>query len=130
MLLSSLLADSRQEIFGSVSPPPGVDKFNSQAGSTGATSGIGIILFASHLIQLITIVAGLWVFFNFVSAGFLYITSSGESATHTKVKDQITMSVLGLVIIIGAYTATALISLFLFGRADYILNPVIQGPTP
>jgi hypothetical protein len=131
MFFSTLLAaDTRKDIFGSVSPPPGVDKFNASAATIGAGSNIGIILFASNLLKLVTIVAGLWVLFNFISAGYLYVTSAGDSGNHNKVKDQITMSVLGLIIIVGAYTGTALISFFLFGDAGFILNPVIQGPTP
>jgi hypothetical protein len=135
-MLSKLLAavvapePGTNTIFGTVSPPPGVDKFNAQASSVGATTNIGLILFISNLIKVGTIIAGVWVLFNFISAGFIYITNSGESSSHNKVKDQITMSVLGLIIIVGAYTATAVISYFLFGSPDFILNPTIKGPTP
>jgi hypothetical protein len=62
-------------------------------------------------------------------AGWMYITNSGDSNVHGKVRDQITNSVLGLIVIVLAYTITALLGLLLFGRADYFLNPTIPTPT-
>ncbi len=109
-------------VFGKVNPPPGVSQYNTQAG------GIGIILFASNLIKIATVVAGVWVLFNIITAGYLYITESGNSGTATKVKDQITSSVLGLIIIVLSHTLIALISFFLFKDATFILNPKITGP--
>lgn len=136
MLLTQLLAAAggaaagrtgSSSVFGEVSPPPGVDAFNS---AVGGSDGIGIILFFSSLIRVATIVAGLWVLWNIISAGYIYITESGQSSAHNKVKDQITMSVMGLVLIVASYTIVALISLFFFGDATFILNPKISGPTP
>jgi hypothetical protein len=118
-MLSTIFFSS---VFGKVNPPPGVSNYNAQAG------GIGIILFASNLIKIATIVAGVWVLFNIITAGYLYITESSNSGTANKVKDQITSSVLGLIIIVLAHSLIALISFFLFKDATFILNPKITGP--
>ncbi len=88
------------------------------------------MVFVSNILQFATLAAGLWTLFNFVLAGYTYITSSGDSSAHGKVKDKITMSVLGIVIIVASYTAAGIIGLVFFGRADYILNPTISGPGP
>src|SRR5579859_8143697 len=104
MSLSHLIADAN-DFLGKVAPPPGVDQFNSNS-----AGGIGIILFISNIIKLATIIAGIWVLFNFITAGYIYITSGGDSAANNKVKDQLTSSVLGLIVIVGAYTIIALIS--------------------
>jgi len=109
-------------VFGVINPPQGVDKYNAQV--PGA-DGIGIIIFASNIIKLVTIVAGLIVFINFILAGYNYITADGNASAHEKARNQITMSVVGLILIVMAYTITALISLFVFGDAGYILNPVV-----
>ncbi len=124
MLLGHLLAQANDitNTFGTVSPPPGVDVYNTTAG------GIGLILFVSRVIRTLTIVAGVWVLFNIISAGFDYISSSGDSSVPNKVKDKIQMSVLGLVIIIAAYTIIAIISFVLFGNPGFILSPQLQGP--
>lgn len=119
-----LIADSATDIVGTIKAPVGVDKFN--AASIAAGSGnIGLIIFISNLIRLATIIAGIWVLFNFVTAGYTYITSQGEAKAADQVKNQITSSVLGLIIIVAAYTVIAIISFLLFGDAGFILNPSI-----
>jgi len=110
-------------VFGEVNDPAGVSQYNVQAGGN-----IGIIIFASNIIRVFTIVTGIIVMFNFVRAGFDFIIHSDDTGTQAKVKDRITMSVIGLVIIAAAYTAAALIGLIFFGNAGYILNPVFTGP--
>jgi len=109
------------ETFGKIAKPVGVGRFDA------ATGGIGLLGFVSALIQLGTVVAGLWVMFNFIMAGYTYITSSGDSAAHGKVAQKITNSVAGLIIIVLAYAFAALIGLLFFGKADYILNPTLRS---
>lgn len=113
-----------QEIFGTIQKPVGVSELDDESGGE-----IGLLLFVSNLIRVATVIAGLWVMVNFVLAGYQYITSAGDSGTQGKVRDQITMSVVGLVLIVSAYMITALISTLLFGDPNYILNPTIPGPT-
>jgi hypothetical protein len=122
--------DNPSSVFGTVKPPVGVDKFNALAGggSGGSGTGIGIVIFISNIIKLATIVAGIIVFINFILAGFTYITSDGNASANDKVKNQVTMSVLGLILIIASYTIIAILSFLLFGKPDYILNPHICGP--
>lgn len=120
MLISTLIANAG-DIIGTVNPPQGVQQY-------GDVSQGGLILFVSNIIKLLTIVGGIWVLFNFILAGYTYITSQGESSAATKVKDQITSSVIGLIIIVVSYTIIALLSLLLFGDAGFILNPKIPSP--
>ncbi len=110
------------DIFGTVEPPAGVAGYD-------AGAEIGLLSFIATLIDVATVVAGIWVFINIVLAGYTYITSSGDTGAHGKVRDRITMSVMGLVIIAFAYLFAAVIGLIFFGNADYFLNPTIQGPT-
>lgn len=122
-----------ESVFGPVDPPPGVAEFNAQVDPVvGGPDGerIGLIIFASNLIRIATIVAGIIVFVNFILAGYAYISSDGSAKVNEQVKNQLTYSVIGLVIIIASYTIIAIISLLLFGKADFILNPTITGPTP
>ena len=124
-LLDALIAQGDfTSTFGTIEAPEGVKNFN-----TASPSGIGLILFISNIIKLATIVAGIWVFFNLISAGFDYVTSAGDSGMHNKVREKITMSIIGLILIVGAYTITAIISFVLFGKPGFILNPDIpQAP--
>ncbi len=111
-------------VFGNVDAPPGVAQYNADS-----ASGIGLIPFISTLIRIATIVAGIIVFINFILAGYAYISSDGSSKVNEQVRNQLTFSVIGLVIIVASYTIIAIISLLLFGKADFILNPTISGPT-
>ena len=112
-----------QDVFGRVQPPLGVDRYNAQS-----PDNLGIVLFISNLIKLATLIAGIWVLINFILAGYTYLNSAGDSGAHSKVRDQMTMSVIGLVIIVTSYTLTALISYVVFGDPGYVLNPQLQGP--
>lgn len=115
-------------IFGEVSPPPGVAEYDKAALASGAD--IGLLLFVSNMIKLVTVVAGLFVIFNVVYAGIIYISSMGDSKAHSQVRDQITYSVVGLVIIVASYAIAMLIGLIFFGDATFIISPKICGPTP
>lgn len=117
--LSTLLA--QDSVFGKVSPPPGVDKY-SPAGV------IGIVPFMTNLIRLATIGAGLFVMVNFIYAGYLYISSGGDTGVNKKVITIVTNSLIGLALIVGSFALTAVVGLIFFGDATFILNPVICGP--
>lgn len=114
---------SAQDAVGSIEVTPGIERFDTQAG------GIGLMLFVSTLIRFATIIAGIWVLFNFILAGYTYLTSSGDAGAHGKVQNKITMSVLGLILIVATYTLIGIIGFIFFGDAGYILNPEISGPT-
>lgn len=114
------------DVFGKIEPPAGVDKYNSTP-EAAAAGGVGLILFVSNIIRFATVIAGIWVFVNFILAGWTYITSSGDAGAHKKVSEKLTMSVMGIMIIVGAYTVAALIGLIVFGDAKYILSPTLKG---
>jgi hypothetical protein len=121
-MLSTLLADT---VFGTIEPPKGVKEYNAGVSGDG---GIGVFVFMRYGIQLFMAFCGLYVLYNLLMAGYTFISSQGEAKAYTTVRDQIVASAIGMVLIVGSYTATALISYVFFGRADYILNPVINGP--
>jgi hypothetical protein len=121
--MSRLIADS-SDVFGTINVPQGVAEYNTAAG------GIGILLFVSRIVQLIFIVGGIIVVYNFISAGFVYLTSEGDSKAHEKVKNQVTYSVIGLVMLVLSFGFASLLGTLFFGDPTFFLNPVIQGPTP
>lgn len=123
MTTHTLIAQA--DIFGKVSPPPGVASYDTQAGG-----GIGLIAFVSTLLQIATVLLGLWVFMQFFFAGYEYVTSSGDTGAHNKVKDRLTMSITGLVIIVGSYSIAALLGLIFFGDATFIINPKLESIVP
>jgi len=123
LLPMGVSAQTTSPLFGTIEPPVGVDKYQSQVDS----GEIGIILFVSNVIRLITIVAGIWTMLNFVLAGWIYITSSGDSDAGSKVSTKMINSVMGFVIVALSYTIAAIIGLLVFGDASYIINPQLTS---
>lgn len=108
-------------IIGGVKPPSAVQAVNDASG------GIGLVYFASRLLDFGSIIAGILVMLNFLVAGFMYITSAGNTATNEKVRDRISWSFVGMIVIVGAYALAGIGGLIFFGDATYILQPQLQG---
>jgi hypothetical protein len=114
---------------GGVSPPGAIHTLNVAAGAQTDSEGnnIGIIIFISNLIRLFAIVAGIWAMFNLIMGGYTFITSMSDAGAMAKVQNSITMTIIGLAIIAGAYIIAAVIGALLFGDPNFILNPQLQG---
>lgn len=120
LLLNSHLVMAAPSVFGEIEAPAGVSNFNDDA-----EGGIGILIFISNMIKFSSVIAGIWVMFNFIFAGFTYVTSNGDSSAYGKIGEKLSLSVTGLVLIVAAYTIAGIISLIIFGDATYIINPQI-----
>lgn len=116
---------------GGVTPPGAINSFNGRASIGGGPSNrgesIGIIVFVSNLLKVFAIVAGMWAMFNLAIAGYTFITSMSDAGAMDKVKNSMTMTVIGLAIIAGAYIIAAVIGALMFGDANFILKPEITG---
>ncbi len=111
------------ELIGTVQVPGGVGSMNIDAG--GSLGSIGILLMVSKLLQIVTVIASIWVTVNLVYAAYTYLAGGGKPANHQKANDILTMSIIGLIIIVSAYTFAGLIGLLFFGDAAAIINPTI-----
>ncbi|MFH1967732.1 MAG: hypothetical protein ABIJ03_04445 [Patescibacteria group bacterium] len=120
---STLLAQAPQleDVVGMIDTPPGIDKQITAAGIGPGDNAL--LFFISNLLRIATILVGVWVLFNVLLAGYDFISSQGKSDAYQKVRDKLTMSVIGLLLITVAYTIGGLIGLILFGDAGYLLNP-------
>lgn len=116
-------ANTGSDIFGTINAPQGVDKFNQAAGG-----GIGLLVFLSRIIQFVFVIGGIVVVYNFISAGFIYLTSGGDSQAHEKVKNQITYSIYGLLILLLSFAFASLLGALFFENPAFFINPEIRGP--
>jgi len=118
------------ESIGGIEAPPGVEQQNTEFQTeTGAgEDDIALFFFLNKFIVIANVVAGVWVLVNLTIASYDFITSEGKPEVMQKVKDKITMSVIGLAILVLVYMAVALISTLLFGDASFILSPTLSGP--
>ncbi len=112
------------ELIGNINPPAGVGTTNIE---TGGIENIGILLMVSRLLQIVTVVASIWVAVNLIYAAYIYLSSGGKADSHQKVNNILTMSITGLLIIVSAYTFAGLIGLIFFGDASYLINPTITA---
>lgn len=88
----------------------------------------GLPSFISNVVTVIFVAAGLYAFFNFMIAGFTYITAGGDTKKIEAALYSINMSLVGLIIMVGAAAITGIVSFVLFGDAGAILAPSITGP--
>lgn len=113
---------------GGVDLPEGIKQFNDSSGGDDlGGESIGIIVFISNLLKVFAIICGIWAMFNFVVGGYTFITSMSDAGAYEKVRNSITMTIIGLAIIAAAYTIAGLIGLLMFGNAGFILNPQLDG---
>lgn len=104
--------------FGTINPPP-----------TGYGSvGTGLPSFITNVITVVFAAAGLFAFFNLMIAGFSYISAGGDEKKIMAATQSINMSLIGLVVMVGAAAITGIVSFLLFGSATAILSPTITGP--
>lgn len=89
---------------------------------------VGLPSFISNVITIIFAAAGLFAFFNLMIAGFSYVTAGGDEKKIAAATSSINMSLMGLVVMVGAAAITGIVSFLLFGSATAILAPEITGP--
>lgn len=117
------------QAFGAIDNPLVQINGNSYGDLTGQGGvGGGLVGFISNGIRLFIVAAGLYVLFNLLTAGLDYITSEGDPKGAESAKSKIMNSLVGIVIIAGAFAGTAIASKILFGSYSTILNPTIYGP--
>lgn len=115
-------AECGSAIIGGVEPPTAIASINEQSGSE-----IGLVFFASRVINFANIVAGILVMINFVLAGFLYITGAGNASNMVKINQRMLWSVVGVLMIVGSYTLAAIFGLVFYGDPTFIITPTLTG---
>jgi len=126
IVVGYVLAADGDSVIGKIIMPGPLE--GGYGGAFSAAEGKGLIGFASNLIKLVMVLAGIWSFLNIIFAGFNYITQSTNPEAIANANKQIYMSLLGLVIIVGSFVLAGILGYLLFGRADAILIPQIYGP--
>lgn len=107
-------------VVGNINPPPGVNKY---------AAGIsGIVPFLNNIIKFLIVIAGIYVLFNIILAGFQFINAGGDPKNVEKAWNKIWQSVLGLIIVAGSFVLAAIFGYLVFGDATAILNPKIYTP--
>lgn len=106
-----------QSLGPKIGPPTGI-----------APIGSGFPQLISNIITLATIIAGLMVLFNFILAGYSFLTAGGDPKKVQQSLNKIWQSLVGLIIIIAAVAISSIIGKIFFDNASFFLKPTITGP--
>lgn len=112
-LLIPSLAHAQNSVIGQIAPPP-------QLRATELTDTTTII---SIIIKLFVIVAGLFSLWQFLTAGFAYITSNGDKGKISQATAKLNMAIIGLVLVGSSLVITGILSWAIFGSPVKILFP-------
>ena len=107
-------------LFGNITPPFNYTGYND-------IPGTGLQEFGSAIIMLITTLSGLVVLFNFISAGYLYLSSPGEPAKLVEAGNKMLYSLIGLAVISAAFILAGILGWLFFKDAGFLINPVFQN---
>lgn len=110
-----------QNPFGTIQPPPGVATY-------GVLSQGGLVIFLNNLLKLMVVGAGIYTLFQLILAGYQFISAGGDSKAIGEAWGKIWQSLVGLLIVAGAFTLAALFGYLIFGDVMAILQPKIFTP--
>lgn len=114
------------DIFGPISPPPGVNQWIPK-GSSGDVAR-GLLPFANAIVKLLIVVGGLYAFLNIIFAGYQFMSAGGDSKQMEKAWAKIWQSLLGLLIVAGSFVLAVIFGKLLFNDPMAILQPQIYTP--
>ena len=107
--------------FGTISQPAHLRGFSSVQGG-------GIAQLLNIAFQTLIVVAGIYAVFNFLFAGYSFLSAGNDPKKITDAWAKIWQSILGLVVTAGAFVLAAIVGKLVFGDYNALLNPTI--PTP
>lgn len=113
------------EGIGNVGKPSVLNNFADVEGG-----GLGQLL--NLIMNLMIVMGGIYALFNFLLAGYAFLSAGDDSKKIEGAWARIYQSVIGLLIMGGAFVLAAIFGQLLFGSWTFILNPQIPevGVTP
>lgn len=109
-------------IFGDIAKPLNYTGYN-EIGNPSQ----GLAEFGSAVIILITTISGLITLFNFISAGYLYISYPSDPGKLTEAGNKMLYSLIGLAVIASAFILAGIIGWLFFKDSGFLINPVFQN---
>lgn len=96
------------KLFGTISPPPGIENLVQKGGNTAA-GGIGAFL--NNVIQLIYSLAGVILIFMIIYAAIQWMSSGGDKEAIAKARARIVHAVIGIILLALAFLISKYIGL-------------------
>lgn len=91
-----------------------------KSGDAAQEAGKQLNKLIGTIIGVLTAVAAIWFIFQFIIAGYQWIQSGGEKSNLEQARDKITNSLIGLILVVGAWIIIGIVGNILDLK---ILNP-------
>lgn len=107
--------------WGTVAPPPAFEDRIMAGGGL-------LFVYVNNFIKILIVAAGMFTLFNFITAGYTFITSGGNPDKVEEAWTKIWHSFLGLVVIAASFVLAGIAGQLLFKDATYFLQFRIWTP--
>ena len=121
--MDNLLA---QFTIGSIRPPVPPWIYGSIISGEGGQGGL--TLFATNIIRLIIVIGGLYAFFNFIFAGYAFLSAGGDPKKIVDAWGKIWQTIVGVIFMFVAFLIGAVISALFYGGPLVIFRLRLFGP--
>lgn len=115
-----------QEVdLGTIGGGKGLGPFGEITGDLSTQKALGLTKVTqavSSVIGIMTVAAGIWFIFQFLTGGFFWMTSAGDKSKLHEARERITNAFIGLLIVVSGWSILALAGQF-FGYDILISNP-------
>ncbi len=119
--LLTALPVQAQPVFGPITLPPDLGIYGSDRGS-------GLFTFMNILIKLLMALAGIFSVFQFLAAGYGFMSAGGDAQKMATAWAKIWQSLIGLVVVASSLVLAGVAGQVIFGDWNALLNPTIYGP--
>jgi len=106
-------------VIGKINPPPT---------AYGDLQSRGLVSFLNNVVSLLITLSGIFVLVNFVMAGYLYLSASGNPQKTAQAGSKILNSLLGLIIIAAAFIIAQIIGQVVFNDRGALIHFYIYSP--
>ncbi|MEI8067987.1 MAG: hypothetical protein WCG91_03530 [Candidatus Shapirobacteria bacterium] len=90
-----------------------------------SVDGSGLFIFINNILKFTAVIAGLFLVFQIITAGYIYISANGDPKKTEQAWAKIWQAILGFIIVAAAFVIAAVIGKI---TGTNPLTPTIYGP--
>lgn len=115
-------------IFGTIDNPFNPSRLNVPGYVAAGTKGEGLVILLNNLLKFAIVVAGLYTFWNIISAGYMFMSAGGEAKHIQKAWEKIWMSLIGLLVTAGAFVLAGIFGRLIFNDPTALIQLRLFSP--
>ena len=101
---------------GTVTPPSGslLEQYQGQT---------GLVYILNQVISLLYIISGLFMFINFLLAGYQYLAAGADQSKIQQAGDRINIGLIGLILVVASFVLASILGYVLFKDPTALIRP-------